>query len=79
MARRSMALVDTDATPVSLAIADAKSRLETAQAEHAGLVDQIRVFQESIAKVNAEGVELEKRIIGIQGEITALTALQGKA
>lgn len=49
-------------------LADAQKRQADAQAKHQQL-------QQMMIELNAQGVDLEKALIGIAGEIKALTAL----
>lgn len=49
-------------------LADAQKRQAEAQAQHQQL-------QQQMIAINAQGVDLEKALIGIAGEIKALTAL----
>jgi hypothetical protein len=53
---------------IKAALQDAQSRLSVARAE----LDAVK--QEALA-VNARGIEAEKAILGIEGEIKALSAL----
>lgn len=58
------------ADPIVTALAAAKARLEDASAKHQRLHQQM-------VDLNAQGVELERVLLGIQGEITALEGLKG--
>lgn len=49
-------------------LADAQKRQADAQSQHQQL-------QQQMVTINAQGVDLEKALIGIAGEIKALTAL----
>lgn len=49
-------------------LADAQKRQDDAQAQHQRL-------QQQMIMLNAQGVDLEKTLLGIAGEIKALTAL----
>lgn len=49
-------------------LADAQKRQAEAQAQHQQL-------QQQMIAINAQGVDIEKALIGIAGEIKALTAL----
>lgn len=61
---------------VSDAIKAARARLADVSAKYQHANERMNTIRQQAAALNAEGIELEKLMLGIQGELTALEALQ---
>lgn len=73
MSRPRLTLAEQSST--TTALADAKARLEKAQGELDAKTQELLALQKQAQAVNDAGVQIQKTILGIEGEIKALSAL----